>query len=251
MKKKMLNNKGFAVSIILYTAVTLVVLVLILIISILSTVWKSKSLIVDDIKKDVSGIENKRTEALGDIIITASDNKTSGEWHSSNFTLSFSKPMQNGTELTFPVTYYYGTSVNAINTKLDTNSIAINTNTSGVNYYIRACRGTSKDICSKVGVYLVKVDKDKPTINVSGASNTWASSRTLTITPTSLSGIAYYDYYVANSTDIPKENDELHTFTENTITITELGQYVFIRAVTSAGIKGNWNYYNLYVGTGS
>ena len=74
MKKRVLNNKGFAVSAILYTAVTLVVLVLILIISILSTIWKSKSLIVDDIKKDVSGIENKRTESLGDVIITSSDN---------------------------------------------------------------------------------------------------------------------------------------------------------------------------------
>lgn len=247
MKKKVLNNKGFAVSAILYTAVTLVVLVLILIISILSTIWKSKSLIVDDIKKDVSGIENKRTESLGDVIITSSDNKTSGEWHSSSFTLNFSKPMQNGTELTFPVTYYYGTSANAINTKLDNNNITINTNTSGVNYYVRACRGTSKDICSKVGVYLVRLDNDIPTIDVSGTSTTWEPSRTLTISPTSLSGIAYYQYYVADSIDTPTENDEIHTFTENTITVTESGQYIFIRAVNIAGVKGTWNYYDLYV----
>lgn len=247
MKKKVLNNKGFAVSAILYTAVTLVVLILVLIISILSTVWKSKSLIVDDIKKNVSGIENKKSESLGDVIVTASDNKTSGEWHSSDFTLNFSKPMQNGTELTFPVTYYYGTSVNAINTKLSTNKITINTNTSGVNYYVRACRGTSKDICSKVGVYLVRLDKDNPTITVSGTSTTWSSSRTLTITPTSLSGISYYEYFVADSIDTPTENDEIHTFTENTITITELGQYILIRPVNTAGVKGTWNPYNLYV----
>lgn len=251
MKKRVLNNKGFAVSAILYTAVTLVILILVLIISILSTVWKSKSLIVDDIKKDVSGIENKKSESLGDVVITASDHKTSGEWHVSDFTLTLSKPMQNGTEVTAPVTYYYGTSANDINTKLDDSKIQISEETAGIDYYVRACRGTSKDICSKVGVYLVKVDKTKPTIEVDGSSTTWASSRTFTITPTSLSGISYYEYYVANSIDIPTENDEIHTFTENSITITELGQYILIRAVNKAGVKGTWNYYNLYVGTGS
>ena len=251
MKKKVLNNKGFAVSTILYTAVTLVVLILVLIISILSTVWKSKSLIVDDIKKDVSGIENKKSESLGDVMITASDHKTSGEWHISDFTLTFSKPMQNGTEVTVPVTYYYGTSTNDINAKLDNSEIRISEETDGMNYYIRACRGTSKDICSKVGVYLVKVDKTEPTTKVEGTSTTWASSRTLTITPTSLSGISYYEYYLADSIDTPTENDEIHTFTENTITITELGQYILIRAVNKAGVKGTWTPYNLYVGNGS
>ena len=61
--KKRLNNKGFAVSLILYTSVTLVIIVLILIVSILSTNWKNKSLIVDNIKKNMSGVEEKKKES--------------------------------------------------------------------------------------------------------------------------------------------------------------------------------------------
>lgn len=249
MKKRFLNNKGFAVSMILYAAVTLVVLILILIISILSTEWKSKSLIVDTIKKEVSGIEDKKSESLGNIIITSSDNKKSGEWHTTNITLNLSKPTQNGTEITAPITYYYGTSSNNVNTKLAGNKISITQNTTATNYYVRACRDSNKYVCSKIGVYLVKMDKDKPTISVSGTSTTWSNSKTLTITPTSLSGISYYEYYVTDSTDTPTSLDEIKTFTENQIIINEKGQYIFIRPINKAGIKGNWNYYNLYVGT--
>ena len=251
MKKRVLNNKGFAVSLVLYTSVTLVVLILILIISILSTGWKSRSLIVDDIKKEVSGVEYKKFQSLGDIIITASDNKTSGQWHTTNIELTFSKPTQNGTEVNFPVTYYYGTSSDSINTKLTNNKISVTDNTDGTNYFVRACRGTTKDVCSKVGVYLVKIDKEPPTITVAGASTTLATSRTLTITPTSLSQIAYYQYYVSNFTDMPSDNDEIKTFSENQVIISDVGTYIFIRPVNKAGVKGSWSRHNLYVGTTS
>lgn len=247
MKKKVLNNKGFAVSMIIYTSVTLVVLILILIVSILSTGFQSKNLIVDDIKEEVSGTLDKKSESLGDIIITTSDSKMSGQWHTADFNLIFSKPAQNGTEVSFPVTYYYGTSVDDVNTVLSGNTLSVTSDTEGTSYFVRACRGSGKDVCSKVGTYLVRMDKLPPTIEVTGASTTWATSRTLNVTFTALSKIAYYEYYVSDFTNTPTELDELKTFTSNQIVINEPGKYIFIRPINGATVKGDWKPYNLYV----
>ena len=247
MKKKLLNNRGFAVSVILYTAVTLVALILILVISILSTGWQSKSLIVDNIKEEVSGAIEKKSESLGEIVITASDSKGSGEWHTNDTTLTIS--LADNTTIDFPITYYYGTSSDRITNVLGNNQIILNTNTSGTNYYIMACRGSNKDICSKVGVYLVKLDKNKPTISVSPISCNWTTSKTLTITPTATSGITYYEYYVSDSSNTPNKNDEIIRYDNiaNPLIINEPGLYIHIRAINNANVKGDWNYYNLCV----
>lgn len=250
-RKKRLNNKGFAVSVILYTAVALVVLILLLILSILSTNYSSKLTIVDTIKKEVSGIEKKEAQSLGVIDITASDNKGSGEWHTTNVTLSISKPSQNGVEVSFPIEYYYSTNPNSVNTKLSDNEITITENTAGTTYYVRVCRANSKEYCSKVGSYLLKIDKNDPTFTVSGESEEWAALRTLTLTPTSVSGISYYEYYVTDFTTPPTGTEEIKTFTGNTIIINDPGQYVYIRATNNAGKKGSWTLTNLYVQSNS
>ncbi len=54
---KKLNQKGFAVSIILYTAATIVVLVLLLILSLLSANNRNTNSIVDSVKEHVSGVK--------------------------------------------------------------------------------------------------------------------------------------------------------------------------------------------------
>jgi len=53
---KKLNEKGFAVAVILYASATILVLVLILILSVLSTSSKNTSSLVDMVKEQVSGV---------------------------------------------------------------------------------------------------------------------------------------------------------------------------------------------------
>lgn len=55
--KKFLNNKGFAVSIILYSISTLVVIVLMLILAVEATNIRNTSNMSDKIKQEVSGLE--------------------------------------------------------------------------------------------------------------------------------------------------------------------------------------------------
>lgn len=55
--KKFLNNKGFAVSIILYSISTLVVIVLMLILAVEATNVRNTSNMSDKIKQEVSGLE--------------------------------------------------------------------------------------------------------------------------------------------------------------------------------------------------
>lgn len=242
---KKINNKGFAASVVLYAAVTLVALILFLILSVLSTSLNNKNLIVDDIKKEVSGSENTKAESLGNVTIIASDNKGSGEWHTTGITLNFSMP----TSVSSPVTYYYGTSTDDITNIVSGDKISISTDTTGITYYIKACRDSNMEVCGTPSAYLVKIDKELPTITVDGTSTTWETSRTLTITPTALSGISYYQYFVTDSTSIPLDTDEINTTSSNTLKITEQGQYIFIRAINNANNKGTWEYYDLYVGT--
>lgn len=247
-KKLKLNNKGFAVSVILYTAVTLVVLILLLIISILSTSSNNKKTLVDDIKEEVSGAENKKPESLGELTVTSSDGILSGEWHIADVTLTVNKTEQNGTSESFPLTYYYGTSSTNVNTQLGSNnSVTLSTNTAGTIYYFRACRGSTKYVCSKVASYLLRMDKAKPVIAATGGSNTWSASKTFTITPTTISGIAYYEYFVSDTTIPPAENSEIKNFTGNSIIINEPGLYIYLRGVNNAGVRGDWARYDLYV----
>ena len=94
-------------------------------------------------------------------VITASDSKTSGDWHNTNFTLSFS-----GTGYPSGIYYYYGTTENP---STRGSSVAISSETSGTTYYVKAC--TSDNNCSDVSNYNVKLDKTAPTINSPFSSN--------------------------------------------------------------------------------
>lgn len=243
--KKRLNNKGFAVSLILYTSVTLVIIVLILIVSILSTNWKNKSLIVDNIKKNMSGVEEKKKESLGSVIVTASDNIASGNWHKDEFTLDLSK--SSNISINFPISYYYGYSLDSINHKVDDDKIYIQDNTKGKIYYIKACRTGHLDVCTDVSQYIVRMDKDNPDFYATGESNTWKQSATFDITATSICGIAYYEYYVSDWDFEPNEDYSLETFTDNTVTLDDTGKFIYIRAVDNLGKKSKWKLYDLYV----
>ena len=247
MKKYKLNNNGFAVSVILYAAVTLAVLVLFLIVSILSTSLNNKNLIVDDIKKDVSGIVEKENETLGNITITASDSKQSDEWHTGDFKLTFSAPEKRGEAYNFPIIYYYGTNSQAINKKLPGNELEITGNTSGTTYYIKACKSGDNSLCSSISKYIVKTDKTTPIITVTGDSTEWKPSREFKIVPDSVSGIDYYEYYVTDWEFEPTEEDTVKTTTSNTIKISDPGKFVYIRAVNKVNNKSEWKLYNLYV----
>ena len=88
------------------------------------------------------------------------------------------------------------------------------------------------------------------TITVAGESTEWNSSRKLTVTPTSLSGIAYYEYYVTDWDFEPDSNDALTKVSTDTFEVTQTGKYIYIRAINNAGNSSNWFKYNLYVGVG-
>ncbi len=250
MKIPSLNNRGFAVSIILYSAVTLLIIILFLILSILSTELNNKKVLTDDIKESVSGKDKSNSESLGFITITSSDNKNSSEWHKSSFNLSFSEPINNGKKYSFPVIYYYGTDLNNIDKKITGTELNIAENMNDVTYYIKACKSGNISICTNVTKYIVKIDTNMPTITVAGESTEWNSSRKLTVTPTSLSGIAYYEYYVTDWDFEPDSNNDLTKVSTDTFEVTQTGKYIYIRAINNAGNSSSWLKYNLYVGVG-
>ena len=110
--------------------------------------------------KDITG-SKKVVIIPSSPVITASDSKTSGDWHNTNFTLSFS-----GTGYPSGIYYYYGTTENP---STRGSSVAISSETSGTTYYVKAC--TSDNNCSDVSNYNVKLDKTAPTINSPFSSN--------------------------------------------------------------------------------
>ena len=227
MKKHILNNRGFAVSVILYSSVTLVVLILFLIISILSTNLTNKKLIVDDIKKSVSGIIDKDTETLGNVTISSSDNKLSGDWHTGSFKLTFSMIEKDGVNYNFPIVYYYGTSSQSINNKIDGNELEITEDTTGTTYYVRACKTGNDVLCTNIAKYVVKTDKNIPKFTLTGDSTNWTSTKTLKLISDSISGIAYYEYYITDWEFEPTDLDITKKSIENNITITEPGKYIY------------------------
>lgn len=247
MKKHILNNRGFAVSVILYSSVTLVVLILFLIISILSTNLTNKKLIVDDIKKSVSGVIDKETETLGNVTISSSDNKLSGDWHTGSFKLTFSMIEKDGVNYNFPIVYYYGTSSQSINNKIDGNELEITEDTTGTTYYVRACKTGNDVLCTNIAKYVVKTDKNIPKFTLTGDSTNWTSTKTLKLIPDSISGIAYYEYYITDWEFEPTDLDITKKSIENNITITESGKYIYIRAINKVGNKSKWQLYNLFV----
>jgi len=251
MKKiniKTLNNKGFAVSIILYIGATIVVLVLLLVLSILSTNNKNKDNIVDNIKQEVSGSKDEVTiDALGKVSISASDNVASGLWHKDEFSLIFNKPTQDGITVDYPVTYYYGFSRSGVNISVEGNELPITESTRSTIYYIKACRSGTNNVCSPINSYEVKLDKDKPNVEVSGTDTKWTSSKTLKLTSSAISGISYYEYFVDNYEEATISDDQVLMLDKNEVVIEETGKYIFIRAINGVGNKGDWHRFDLCV----
>ncbi len=122
-------------------------------------------------------------------VLTATDGKTSGSWHTANTTLNAS-----GSSAISNVTYYIDASSNPTTAR---NSITITENTASTTYYVKACSGSG--ICSNVGSYELKLDKSTPAkpslaANDSIGSGSWhKADTTLTASgSSSTSGITYY-----------------------------------------------------------
>lgn len=235
-----LNNKGFAVSVILYAAIILIVLILFLILSILSTITKNKIQLVDSIKEEASGNVLDKTESLGELTLVPSDGIITGSWHKDTFTIK----VDTSTPKSFPVQFYYGTSEDDINTQVINNETTIDTNTTGTTYYFRACRDVNKTICTKVSSYLVKLDKAKPSLEY----RTGESASTFLVKSSVISKIETFQYYVSISSKNPREDDDIQNVDgrlvnsdgECTITIDEDGKYLYIRGISNSGLVSDW-----------
>ncbi|MDD6224362.1 MAG: hypothetical protein PUB18_05110 [bacterium] len=245
MKKlKKLNNKGFAVSVILYTAVTLVILILLLILSILSTNTKVNDTIVDNIKEKVSSFEEQtQVGELGNLTITAEDNIASGQWHTNDVILSFS--LDNRTD----VTYYYGFNAYLVTNELNENTLTIKENIKDKIYYAKACQKDDPRICSNIGAYLLKIDKDDPEFEVEVEVDNVTAFKQIKITSTSsVSGISHYQYYITDAEEpIDPSPSEISTLEGNTAYITTPGNYIYIKAYDQAGKASNWKQINLNI----
>jgi len=77
---------------------------------------------------------------------------------------------------------------------------------------------------------------------VTGASTTWAQSRTFTMTaPSSVSGIKMYEYVSSSGNTVPGANPTLSgSSTTTSVVVNKTGKFVFFRAVNNAGVKGAW-----------
>ena len=177
-----------------------------------------------------------RNENIAAPIITASDGITSGNWHKSNFTLTFS-----GSKSVSGITYYYGISKSSLNTR-GTN-VNITNETSGTTYYVKACNGFNN--CSSISSYLVKLDKVSPSVlNVSlhkksyygntYVSDTWTSDDVyivLSYSKSDVSGIEKYQYSNDNYRWYDVSGDRMYVSTSGVTNI-------YFRAVDKAGNVG-------------
>ena len=106
-------------------------------------------------------------------LLIASDGKSSGSWHNSNFTLTASGSGSG-------VTYYYGTSPSSL---YYTSSRSVSSETTGDTYYAKACWSSNPNICSSTVQYLAMLDKTAPTCNITmtkykgtSSSPTWTAN---------------------------------------------------------------------------
>ncbi len=76
---KKLNNRGFAASVVLYGASTIIILIMILILSILSTGENNVSRMVDTIKKEASGVTGT-TYQLRNLVSNGSFERGASSW---------------------------------------------------------------------------------------------------------------------------------------------------------------------------
>jgi len=158
--------------------------------------------------------------------ITASDSKTSGSWHTADFTLSVS-----GITSTSGVTYYYGTSSSNVTTRYTT-PISISTNTASQTYYFKACNGAG--VCTNNSSYVVKLDKKTPetptiTANDGITSGNWHTAN-VTLTFSGASSTSNITYYYGTSTSSMTSTGSSVSITSNTTSTT-----YYVKACNGAG----------------
>ncbi|MBE6147626.1 MAG: hypothetical protein E7168_04765, partial [Firmicutes bacterium] len=165
--------------------------------------------------------------------ISATDGKTSGNWHTANVTLNFS-----GSSSTSGVTYYYGTSTSSMTST--GSSVSYSTNTSGVTYYVKACNGAGT--CSGNSSYQIKLDKSTPatpTITASDGktSGSWHTAN-VTLNFSGASSTSGITYYYGTSTSSMTSTGSSVSYSTNTSGVT-----YYVKACNGAGTcSSNANY---------
>ena len=96
-------------------------------------------------------------------VISASDGIASGNFHNSDYTLSWKSTNKGSQNLT----YYYGTNASKM-TRTGT-SMSVNMNQYGVYVYVKACTAYNK--CSGISKYLLNLDTEAPVIKITSSND--------------------------------------------------------------------------------
>ncbi|MEG1288019.1 MAG: prepilin-type N-terminal cleavage/methylation domain-containing protein [Bacilli bacterium] len=190
---------------------------------------------ISDLKK----VEIKRIDSTPSVpVITASDNLSSGSWHTTDFNLNFFSTT-NGSA----ITYYYGMSANNMN--LTGNNVFISKNIFNVVYYVKAC--SINNLCSNYATYRVNPDTILPTIsNVSNYPNNYTRDNVTIYATLSDNESGLIGYAVTNSSSLPTSWNRISGNTYNlSHTVSENGDYFIWFKDVSGNISNTYHYINL------
>ncbi len=158
-------------------------------------------------------------------VISASDGLASGNFHNSDYTLSWKSTNKGSQDLV----YYYGTNKNNLTSKGA--SIVARKNQYNVTMYVKACTNGS-NLCSGISSYVINVDTT-PTNPVISASDGLASGKyhssnyTLSWKSTNKGSQNLTYYYGTNTSKMTS------TGTSMSVNMNQYGVYVYVKACTA------------------
>ena len=158
-------------------------------------------------------------------VISASDGLASGNFHNSDYTLSWKSTNKGSQDLV----YYYGTNKNNLTSKGA--SIVARKNQYNVTMYVKACTNGS-NLCSGISSYVINVDTT-PTNPVISASDGIASGKyhssnyTLSWKSTNKGSQNLTYYYGTTASKMTR------TGTSMSVNMNQYGVYVYVKACTA------------------
>ena len=158
-------------------------------------------------------------------VISASDGIASGNFHNSDYTLSWKSTNKGSQDLI----YYYGTDKNNLTSK--GTSVVAKKSQYNVTMYVKACTNGS-DLCSGISGYVINVDTT-PTNPVISASDGLASGKyhssnyTLSWKSTNKGSQNLTYYYGTNASKMTS------TGTSMSVNMNQYGVYVYVKACTA------------------
>ena len=158
-------------------------------------------------------------------VISASDGIASGNFHNSDYTLSWKSTNKGSQDLI----YYYGTDKNNLTSK--GTSVVAKKSQYNVTMYVKACTNGS-DLCSGISGYVINVDTT-PTNPVISASDGLASGKyhssnyTLSWKSTNKGSQNLTYYYGTNTSKMTS------TGTSMSVNMNQYGVYVYVKACTA------------------